>query len=57
LLARHIVDNRSVTMAHRLYLPLRSGRVFAAVGATHLYGTRGVLRLIEQQGYRVARAY
>ena len=30
-LTRHLVDNRSVQMAHRLFLPLRAGRVFVAV--------------------------
>jgi uncharacterized protein YbaP (TraB family) len=54
---RHVVDNRSVAMAHRLHLPLRTGRVFVAVGATHLYGPKGLLALIEKQGYRVARVY
>lgn len=55
--SRHLVENRSVAMAHRLYLPLRAGRVFVAVGAAHLYGNAGLLRLIEKQGYRVSRVY
>jgi len=54
---RHLVDNRSVVMAHRLHLPLRAGRVFVAVGATHLRGEQGLLRLIERQGYRLSRVY
>lgn len=54
---RHLVENRSVTMAHRLHLPLRSGGVFVAVGAMHLYGDKGILRLIERQGYRLTRLY
>lgn len=54
---RHLVDNRSIVMAHRLHVPLLKGRVFVAVGATHLYGDRGILRLIEKQGYRVSRVY
>jgi hypothetical protein len=54
---RHLVDNRSVVMAHRLYTQLRSGGVFVAVGATHLVGERGLLGLIEAQGYRVQRIY
>ena len=53
----HLVDNRSVAMAHRLYLRLRAGRVFVAVGATHLVGENGLLHLIEAQGYRVERVY
>jgi uncharacterized protein YbaP (TraB family) len=54
---RHLVDNRTVVMAHRLHGPLRSGGVFVAVGATHLVGEKGLLRLIEQQGYRLQRIY
>ncbi|MEW6690518.1 MAG: TraB/GumN family protein [Pseudomonadota bacterium] len=57
VLTRHLVDNRSVVMAHRLYLKLRAGGVFVAVGAGHLYGRNGILRLIERQGYRVRRVY
>ncbi len=56
-LARHIVDNRSVVMAHRLYLPLREGRAFVAVGVDHLHGEKGLLRLLQKQGYRVTRVY
>ena len=56
-LARHIVENRSVVMAHRLTMPLREGSVFVAVGADHLYGEKGVLRLLQKQGYRIARVY
>lgn len=56
-LTRHIVDNRSVVMAHRLFLPLRAGSVFVAIGADHLHGEKGVLRLLQKQGYRVTRVY
>jgi len=56
-LTRHLVENRSVLMAHRLYLPLREGRVFVAVGALHLYGRHGLLELIRAQGYRIERVY
>ncbi|MBI2315917.1 MAG: TraB/GumN family protein [Betaproteobacteria bacterium] len=57
LLHLHVVRNRSIVMAHRLHLPLRRGGAFVAVGANHLHGEDGVLRLIEKQGYRVGRAY
>ncbi|HTQ76474.1 MAG TPA: TraB/GumN family protein [Burkholderiales bacterium] len=54
---KHVVRDRNAAMAHRLFLPLRRGRVFVAVGAMHLYGDAGILRLIEQQGYRLTRVY
>jgi uncharacterized protein YbaP (TraB family) len=56
-LTRHLIDNRSVVMAHRLFLPLRKGGVFVAIGADHLYGEKGVLRLLQKQGYRITRVY
>ncbi len=57
LLSHHLVENRSVSMAHRLFLPLRHGGVFVAVGALHLYGRHGLLGLLREQGYRVRRVY
>jgi hypothetical protein len=56
-LTRHLIENRSVQMAHRLFLPLRAGRVFVAVGAMHLHGERGLLALLRDQGYRVRALY
>ncbi len=57
VLSHHLIDNRSVLMAHRLFLPLRHGGVFVAVGALHLYGERGLLSLLREQGYRIRRVY
>ena len=54
-LLRHLVDDRSALMAHRLFLPLRDGRVFVSVGALHLDGRRGLVALLRAQGYRVTR--
>jgi uncharacterized protein YbaP (TraB family) len=56
-LTRHIIHNRTVLMHHRLTLPLRGGRVFVAVGAMHLYGSKGLLALLQQDGYRVTRIW
>lgn len=57
VLRQRVVRNRSVVMAHRLFIPLREGRNFIAVGADHLYGDDSVLALVRAQGYRLARAY
>jgi hypothetical protein len=46
---------RNRRFAARLVPLLRKGRVFAAFGAMHLYGERGVLALLAQQGFRVRR--
>lgn len=54
-LRKHLISDRNLLFAHRLHLPLASGRVFVAVGAMHLYGPAGLLALIEKQGYRIAR--
>ena len=54
-LLRHLVDDRSALMAHRLFLPLRDGRVFVSVGALHLDGPKGLVALLRAQGYRVRR--
>jgi len=56
-LARHIITNRTVLMHHRLVLPLREGRVFVAIGASHLPGEEGLLRMLERDGYTVTRVW
>ena len=53
-LVRHLVYNRTALMHHRLMPMLASGRVFVAVGALHLQGEKGLLALIEADGYRAA---
>jgi uncharacterized protein YbaP (TraB family) len=56
-LMKRVVLDRSVVMAYRMQRELRRGRVFVAVGALHLYGERGVLALLEEDGYRAERVY
>lgn len=56
-LMKRVVLDRSVVMAFRMQRELRRGRAFVAVGALHLYGERGVLALLEEDGYRAQRLY
>ena len=52
-LMKHLIDNRTVLLHHRLFSPLRSGRVFVAIGAMHLPGPHGLLAALRADGYRV----
>jgi len=57
LMTRRIVYDRSVVMAFRMQRELRRGEAFVALGALHLHGEKGVLALLEQDGFRSARVY
>ena len=52
-----LLYERNARMAERMVPLLAVGHAFIAVGALHLPGARGVLRLLEQQGYRVEAVY
>lgn len=57
VMTRRVLHDRSVIMAFRMQRELRHGRAFVAVGALHLHGPKGILALLEQDGYRAARVY
>jgi hypothetical protein len=57
LFNRRILFDRNIVMAYRMQPSLRRGRAFVAVGALHLYGQHGVLKLLADQGYRLRRVY
>jgi uncharacterized protein YbaP (TraB family) len=46
---------RNRRMARRIRDRLPEGRVFVAVGALHLPGEKGILRILETAGYRISR--
>lgn len=54
---RRIVDERNVRMAKRMEKRLQEGNAFIAVGALHLPGTKGLLKLLEKKGYKVSAIY
>lgn len=54
---RRLLYERNARMAERAEPRLREGGAFIAVGALHLYGSEGVLSLLEQRGWRVTRVY
>lgn len=48
---------RNQRMTRSIQTRLEAGGAFVAVGALHLYGERGILSLLKQQGYRISRVY
>lgn len=56
-MTKRVVHDRSVVMAFRMQRQLRRGDAFVALGALHLYGEKGVLALLEDDGYRAARVF
>jgi hypothetical protein len=52
-----MLDRRNVGMVESMQDRLADGRAFVAVGALHLPGENGILRLLERRGYQVTRLY
>jgi len=52
-----IVDERNVRMVDRMQPRLLEGNAFIAMGALHLPGKMGILKLLEEQGYQVKALY
>jgi uncharacterized protein YbaP (TraB family) len=57
VMTKRVVYDRSVVMAFRMQRQLRRGGAFVALGALHLYGEKGVLALLEADGYRATRVF
>ncbi|HTT08640.1 MAG TPA: TraB/GumN family protein [Gammaproteobacteria bacterium] len=55
--ARRLITERNRRMVRRLRPRLNEGNTFIAIGALHLPGDDGVLRLLERQGYTVTPLY
>jgi len=52
-----LLDQRNVNMAKRMEPRLKEGKAFIAVGALHLPGDNGLLRLLTNAGYSVSAVY
>ena len=52
-----VLFSRNQRMTGTIVPRLDAGGAFVAVGALHLYGERGILSLLREQGYRITRVY
>jgi uncharacterized protein len=57
VMTKRVIHDRNVVMAFRMQRELRRGDAFVALGALHLYGGKGVLALLEEDGYRATRVF
>jgi len=57
VMTKRVIHDRNVVMAFRMQRQLRRGDAFVALGALHLYGERGVLALLEEDGYQSTRVF
>ncbi len=54
---REGIIERNHRMVSRMQKYLNDGSAFVAVGALHLPGDKGILRLLEQRGFRITSVY
>ena len=54
---KRLIIDRNQRMVERMHKRLEEGNAFIAVGALHLPGEKGILRLLEHRGYRVRSIY
>jgi hypothetical protein len=54
---RKVIVERNYRMAERMQSRLSEGKQFIAVGALHLAGEQGLLKLLSERGYRLSRIY
>lgn len=54
---QRLIDDRNRLMVERMLPLMAKEATFVAVGAAHLPGERGILRLLEQRGFTVTRLH
>ena len=52
-----LIYERNLRMVQRMRPRLKDGNAFVAIGALHLPGEKGVLRLLQNRGYTVSVVY
>jgi uncharacterized protein len=57
ILDDRLLDDRNRVMVDRMLPLMRRASTFVAVGAGHMAGDQGILRLLEQRGFTVTRLY
>ncbi|GLQ06252.1 TraB/GumN family protein [Sneathiella chinensis] len=57
MMTEDLIDNRNRTMVNRMREHLETGGAFVAIGALHLPGETGVLKLLEAEGYIIRKRY
>lgn len=56
-LLERLLARRNTIMVKRMRAQIEAGNAFIAIGAAHLAGEHGLLRLLEQEGYRITAVY
>lgn len=57
IFVQRLLNDRNIRMVEHMQPQLKQGNAFIAVGALHLYGGKGILSLLEREGWRVTRVY
>ena len=57
MLDDRLIHDRNHIMVERMLPLMRRGSTFVGVGAAHMAGEQGILRLLEQQGFTVTRLH
>ena len=57
LMEKNLINDRNLRMADRMEIRFQEGNAMIAVGALHLPGDKGVLRLLQNRGYRLKAVY
>lgn len=54
---QQLVYDRNTRMVKKIETIMQQNNVFIAIGASHLPGNRGILKMLEQRGYGIRRVY